>query len=304
MDTQSGVASRRCVSQWRCRGAMALAVVFPVVLALLLSWYGLHQRSGPFSPVLLQPVIVGSSEQLESLFAHHAYSWPPQAVPPLAIKSLPPDLGRLPVERKKSLFFRTLLPLIVAENARLSRERAWLQQLQERDDRHYPERLHALAREHRIDPEQPRDSLLSELLLRVDVVPAGLVLAQAANESGWGTSRFSREVNNLFGEWTWDASRGVLPQQRPENASHFVRRFDSLRQSVRSYLHNINSGRAYAKLRALRAKMRQQEKALDALVLAQGLERYSARGSDYVQEIQAMIRSNRLNKLGRLDLRR
>ena len=98
--------------------------------------------------------------------------------------------------------------------------------------------------------------LLPRLYRRIDVVPVGLVLAQAANESGWGTSRFSLEVNNLFGEWTYKARHGVLPQQRADGARHFVRSFGNLRASVRSYMHNINSGQAYAPLRELRARMR------------------------------------------------
>jgi Bax protein len=109
-------------------------------------------------------------------------------------------------------------------------------------------------------------------------------------------------VNNLFGEWTWDEENGVIPRYRHQDATHYVRRFDSLRQSVNSYLHNLNSGHAYDTLRALRAKMRSEGEVLDPVRLAAGLENYSARGSEYVQEIQTMIRSNGLNKLGPLDL--
>lgn len=296
------MVSQHCISEWRCRSLMLLAMVFPLLIAVGLSWYGMQQRPEPFAPLPLQPIVVNSAEELEAIFSRHDYRWPAQRVPALAVRSLPPDMTQLQVRRKKQLFFRTLLPLVVAENVRLRLEREWLARLARGEAEAQPERLAALAVEYRLDPELPRDALLGQLLLRVDEVPAGLVLAQAANESGWGTSRFSLEVNNLFGEWTWNAEQGVIPRQRPEDASHFVRRFDSLRESIRSYLHNLNSGGAYRELRALRARMRQEGHRIDPLVLASGLERYSARGVEYVQEIQAMIRGNGLNKLGQLDL--
>lgn len=293
--------TRACVNEWRCRSLMLLAMGLPLLIAFLLSWYLSQQQPEPFMPVPLEPVAVDSADELETVFARHDYQWPPQQVPALAVRSLPHDMQQLQVKQKKRLFFQMLLPLVVAENERLRLEREWL--LAAADEREVDgERLSALAKEYKLEPTMAQDKLISQLLLRVDAVPAGLVLAQAANESGWGTSRFSREVNNLFGEWTWDADKGVVPQQRIEGANHFVRRFASLRESVRSYLHNINSGGAYEKLRSLRASLRRQDKPLDPLLLATGLERYSARGQAYVEEIQAMIRGNGLNKLGRPDL--
>lgn len=290
-----------CIRMWRCRLVMALAVLSPILLALLLARLVPPAQEDPFSPVLLEPVVAASSPQLEALFARHGYDdWPPQSVPALAVRTLPPDLAALPVQERKGLFFRSLLPLVVAENTRLWRLRGWLLQLQQRGEEDYPPRLRQLAREYRIDPQLEGEQLLAALLRRVDVVPTGLVLAQAANESGWGTSRFSREGNNLFGEWTWDAARGIVPKQRAKGAQHYVRRFESLRASVRSYMHNLNSGHAYARLRGLRAQLRAQGREPDALVLAGALERYSARGSAYVEEIRAMIRGNRLSGLGPL----
>jgi len=293
--------TKTCLNEWRCRSMMLLAIGLPLLIALLLSWYLSQQQPEPFTPIPLEPVTVDSADELERTFARHAYQWPAQQVPALAVRSLPHDMQQLQVARKKRLFFQMLLPLVVAENARLRLERDWLEAAADDDDID-TERLSALAEEYRLDPAMAQDKLMSQLLLRVDTVPAGLVLAQAANESGWGTSRFSREVNNLFGEWTWNADKGVVPTQRAEGAEHFVRRFASLRESLRSYLHNINSGEAYKKLRSIRASLRSQDKPLDPLLLATGLERYSARGQAYVAEIQAMIRTNGLNILGRPDL--
>ena len=214
----------------------------------------------------------------------------------------------LEVERKKALFLRALLPLVLAENARMREERRWLEAVMANGGADAPahrERLMQLAGNYGLGAGTDEPAVLMERLYRrVDVVPVGLVLAQAANESGWGTSRFSHEANNLFGEWTYNAGEGVLPRQRAEGADHFVRRFGDLRASVRSYIHNINSGRAYAQLRELRAQMRREGRELDPLQLATGLMRYSARGEAYVAEIRAMIRSNGLNTLGPMRLAR
>jgi len=137
-----------------------------------------------------------------------------------------------------------------------------------------------------------------ELLRRTDEIPVALVLAQAANESGWGTSRFAREGNSLFGQWTFRKSTsGLVPDSRSQDAAHRVRSFESIRASVRAYLRNLNVGHAYVELRKLRAAMRKRGEPLDPLILATGLKRYSQRGEAYVEEIKALILSNRLQYL-------
>ena len=293
------------VGEWRLRAAMTLAVVVPLLVALLLAWYASAQRPEAPQPLVLTPAASISTSQVDALFARYDYLWPPvTGVPAIAVKRLPPGMGDLPVEQRKSLFFRMLLPLVVVENQRLQAEREWLQALHADGAYAASQQLKSLAAEYRLDPSLPSDELLESLLQRVDVVPVALVLAQAANESGWGTSRFSREANNLFGEWTYQAELGLLPQRRPQGATHYVRRFDTLRDSLRSYLHNLNSGKAYESFRRIRAEMRVQGQELEPLRLAEGLLRYSARGGDYVREIQLMIRNNGLNTLGPLDLRR
>ncbi len=143
---------------------------------------------------------------------------------------------------------------------------------------------------------------LQELMLRVDAIPPALALAQAANESAWGTSRFSREANNLFGEWTYVATDGLVPKKRDPDKKHFVRKFESLQASIASYMNNLNRGHAYDKFRSIRAEMRKSNRPLSARKLAAGLVRYSERGEHYVKEIQRMIRHNKLDqyKLSRL----
>lgn len=291
-------------ADWRRLPLFVAASLFPVLLALLLSLL-LPARSFVASIPELQPLAPQSAQQLEALFDSVGYSWPPQQeVPALAVTRIPADMADLQVERKKALFLRALLPLVLAENVRLSQERHWLAYAASAggDYRTVQLRLQGMAEEYGLDASLEPELLIASLLERVDVVPVALVLAQAANESGWGTSRFSREVNNLFGEWTYSSAHGVLPERRVEGANHYVRRFTDIRSSVRAYLRNINRNRAYAPLRELRAQLRSEGHEPDSLRLAEGLLRYSARGEEYVAEIKQMIRNNGLNELGPLRL--
>lgn len=142
--------------------------------------------------------------------------------------------------------------------------------------------------------------MVKELMRRVDVIPTSLVLAQAANESGWGTSRFAREGNNIFGQWCFDEGCGLVPNARGEDASHEVRAFASVDAAVRAYFRNLNTHPSYEDLRTLRASMRMQGLELNSMVLARGLTRYSERGMEYVEELQDMIRINDLRERDRI----
>jgi len=136
--------------------------------------------------------------------------------------------------------------------------------------------------------------LLFELLKRVDNIPAPLALAQAANESAWGTSRFALEGNNIFGQWCFDEGCGIVPSRRRANASHEVRAFESLDAAVAAYFLNLNTHDRYQGFRDMRFQMRNQRGDLDPLVLVFGLVGYSERGDKYVDEIQTMIQQNDL----------
>lgn len=258
----------------------------------------------------LQPVNASSSQQLAELFQEHGYSWPPAGpVPALAVESLPEDFESQTVPERKSLFFRALAPLIAAENQQLLRDREFLQTVFAAHE-HLPRdagfyaRIDRLAQRYRVKGDLDEHAVRAQLLRRVDIVPAPLVLAQAANESAWGTSRFAQQANNLFGMWTWDANQGIAPQERAVDANHYVRVFDSLREAVRNYMYTINSGHAYASLRVEREKMRNSGQTLDALALAKGLARYSSRGDAYVEEIRSIIRYNSLHEFPRFELRK
>jgi Bax protein len=153
-----------------------------------------------------------------------------------------------------------------------------------------------LSARYKIKGKEQLRSTVDRLLIRVDVVPASLVLAQAANESGWGTSRFARQANNLFGLWCFTPGCGLTPKNRDKGLKHQVAKYDSVQESVAAYLHTINSHFAYTHLREIRATKREEDLHPSGLVLAEGLLRYSIRGIEYVRDIQRLIEANQLQK--------
>lgn len=198
---------------------------------------------------------------------------------------------------KKQQFFARLRPIVLAENARISKDRqrvlrlhrhkAWLAGADKRW-------LMELATRYRMPAFDVRkETDWQTLLRRVDEIPVELVLAQAANESAWGTSRFARLGNNYFGQWCYRKGCGMVPKHRAPGATHEVARFDSVEASVASYMHNLNTLGAYRALRRLRAQARARGQRPQAEQLAEGLVHYSARGKAYVRTLQAMIRQNR-----------
>ncbi len=267
---------------------------------------GANARRDTIGTVPMQSLRARSATELARALAQRGYRWPPQEVPALALQALPDDLDQMPVAEKKRVFLQSLLPLVLAENRRVAAEREFLRQALA--DWPLPEgerraRLQRLAARYQVKGDLEEEAVRRSLLRRVDLVPPALALAQAANETGWGTSRFAREANNLFGQWTYQAAQGLKPQDREEGKSHYVRRFPDLQASVRGYLHNLNTHQAYRLLRERRAQLRQRGRPLDALELAAGLEAYSERGMDYVEDIRAMIRHNDLQRLARAELR-
>lgn len=253
----------------------------------------------------LLAVTASASGELETIFAELDYQWPPQngaALPPLAVQALPQDFDTLDVQQRKQLFFRILAPLVAAENNKLREQREFLLHTFEQFEQLPKQspvfrRVQAIAQRFDVSGDLNDGQTRETLLRRVDIVPAALVLAQAANESGWGTSRFAREANNLFGMWTWDENEGIEPARRAANARHFVRSFGNLREAIGNYLHTINVGRAYRELRTIRAAQRARGEPPSAIEMAAGLERYSARGKAYVSEIRSIIRFNQLDEL-------
>ena len=292
--------------------AAMIALLLPVLGMLgYIGWNLTKEHAVPEWELTLAPLNAADAKVLEGAFSRLDYHWPlaPDAeVPPVMVDPLPKDLGEVTeVKLKKSLFFRSLLPLVLAENKKLNEQRRFMLALFARKElpgndsekrRWLEEQLVLYRIKGNIEDEATR----AELARRLDEVPVALVLAQAANESAWGSSRFAREAKNLFGEWTYKEGEGLIPEARADGENHAVRIFPTLRASVQSYMNNINSGRAYQELRVMREEMRNDQKSLDPLTLAGGLSRYSERGEEYVEEIKKMIRSNRLNTLSEVTL--
>lgn len=233
---------------------------------------------------------------------------PPEVsdVPAASVDTSPivvfPDFASISdIDAKKQQFFDFFQGFVRHENGLISEQRLRLWHFAEIVDGGVPlsslERdwVMDLAATYELDTELSSDKeIVDELLLRVDVIPASLVLAQAANESAWGTSRFALEGNNIFGQWCYEEGCGIIPNRRIEGATHEVKSFDSIEASIAGYFLNINTHHLYADFRAERARLRQLGRTLDPIALVEGLERYSQRGENYIDEVQTLIQQNDL----------
>lgn len=215
------------------------------------------------------------------------------------VTELPEFSGYADITAKKAAFFNFLRPIVENENRKVLEQRKQMLSLREKMKRNKPlpeseqQWLLELAAEYRIDLQDIHDQKLWILLnRRVDTVPFRLALAQAANESAWGTSRFARDHLNLFGMWCFKPGCGVVPIRRKSDMTHEVAVFKSVNASVAAYIRSINRVRMYTPLRRLRHEIRSRGEKPTALELAQELTGYSERGEAYVQEIQHMIRVN------------
>jgi len=197
------------------------------------------------------------------------------------------------VKQKKLDFFLFLLPKVKIANEGILNERRWLTQLPNHIKEDDQASLLALAKKYKVKADETKE-IIEQLLTRVDTIPASLVLAQAANESAWATSRFARKGNNLFGQWCYVKNCGLVPKQRGKGQNHEVAQFKSVQQSIESYMRNLNSQYSYEDLRTLRQQLRGSKQVVSGHLLAQGLLKYSTRREAYVEEIQAMIRQNGL----------
>jgi len=226
------------------------------------------------------------------------------SVPRVFLTSMPHDLADVPeVSFKKSVFFKSVLPLVLQVNENILHDRERLKGIAKQakqgqtisaEDRLWIAMMSKRYKTERGDYET--------LLRRVDIIPPSLALAQAAKESGWGTSRFAQLGNALFGQWTWSEEDGIKPKNREEGADHLVREFDTLLDSVEAYMLNLNRHNAYRELRSLRAGMRKRGESLDGEKLAEGLKRYSELGMEYVERIRSMISYNQLLALDDAEL--
>jgi Bax protein len=220
-------------------------------------------------------------------------------VPRIVPVTLPSDLPDIrQADKRKDVFLTTVLPVILHENERLLLDRERLATLRVKltfNRLLTADELSWLVDTYKRYDVEPGD--MEMLMRRVDAVPVSLALAQAAAESGWGTSRFAQEGNALFGQWTFKAGKdGIVPSRRKAGKNHRIRAFDTLSDAVRAYMHNLNTHRAYREFRRNRAAYRLEGKPLDGYSLAAWLKRYSERGSDYIRDLRSIINGNDLER--------
>ena len=198
----------------------------------------------------------------------------------------------LPVKEKKNIFFRLITPLVLISNEAILKERRRL--LKEPKDSEWMKKLALKYRVLRKDDTSLTDEKLEILKKRVDIIPPSLALAQAAEESGWGTSRFASEGNALFGQWDF-SGEGMRPgEQRSELGDYGLARFDTPLDAVKAYMLNLNTTSAYTGLRSLRQDLREKDEKVTGWELAKSLDRYSERGQAYIDGLHDMMSYNKL----------
>ena len=214
-----------------------------------------------------------------------------QKVKPIYLTKLPKDLKTLgDTKTKRDLFIKIILPLILDENKKITEDRKKLFKILGKNFNTIGERVWLKRRfkEYKID-----DKDLAKLKMRMDIIPVSIALAQAANESGWGTSRFALEGNALFGQWTW-SKKGISPKNKDPDSSHKILQFQVLKASVRAYKNNLNTHNAYTEFREVRAQLRQEDKQITGLDLTKYLKNYASIGEKYVKILEDIITNNSL----------
>ena len=212
-------------------------------------------------------------------------------VKPVALTLLPNEIKKIEsTKKRKDFFIQIVLPLILKENNNIRLDRKRLFSIINKSNNTNLEKkwLQNKYKQYGIPSKD-----LSVLKIRMDEIPVSLALAQAAKETGWGTSRFALEGNALFGQWTW-SGEGLKPKDSDKNTGHKVMKFNVLQASVRAYQRNLNTHSSYKAFRQARAKLRDDKKNLDSLVLVKYLETYAQTGEKYVEVLQQIIKQNNL----------
>ena len=212
-------------------------------------------------------------------------------VKPVALTLLPNEIKMIEsIKKRKEFFIQIVLPLILKENNNIKLDRKRLFKIINKNNNTNLEKkwLDKKYKQYGIPSKD-----LSILKIRMDEVPVSLALAQAAKETGWGTSRFALEGNALFGQWTW-SGEGLKPKDAEKNEGHKVMKFNVLQASVRAYQRNINTHSTYKEFRKERAKLRDNGKPLDSIVLSEFLNKYAETGEKYVEVLQQIIKQNNL----------
>jgi Bax protein len=212
-------------------------------------------------------------------------------VKPVALSLLPSEIKKIEsTKKRKDFFIQIVLPLILEENNNIKLDRKRLFAIINKSHNSNSEKkwLNKKYKQYGIPSKD-----LSVLKIRMDEVPVSLAIAQAAKETGWGTSRFAQQGNALFGQWTW-SGEGLKPKEADKNEGHKVMRFNVLQASVRAYQRNLNTHSSYEDFRLARAELRDQGKPLDSIILSKFLDKYAETGNQYVEVLQKIIKQNNL----------
>ena len=236
-----------------------------------------------------------SAATIEELFKSTNYTLKDvrknKLVKPISLTLLPSEMKKIEnSKKKKNLFIQILLPLIIKENnyIRLDRKKLFNVLNKSKNTRADKVWLNSKFKQYGVENKD-----LSTLKIRMDEIPVSMAIAQAAKETGWGTSRFAQEGNALFGQWTW-SGEGIRPSDADDDSTHKVMKFKVLQASVRAYQRNLNTHTSYKKFRIARAELRDKEKKLDSKILSEYLDKYAETGKEYVKVLQQIIDQNNL----------
>ena len=214
-----------------------------------------------------------------------------QPVKPIYLSQLPKDLDRLKnTKKKKDTFIKIVIPLILDENNKILENREKLFKILGKSTNSMGEKrwLKRRFKEYEI-----KKGDITELKVRMDIIPTSIAIAQAAIESGWGTSRFALEGNAMFGQWTW-SKNGIELTEKSKNQDHKILKFSMLRSSVKAYKNNLNTHNGYKEFRKKRAELRKNNKKISGLKLVNYLYNYAATGKEYIKSLKITINQNRL----------
>ena len=212
-------------------------------------------------------------------------------VKPIYLSKLPKDLRKLKsTQKKKDTFIKIVMPLILDENNKILENRKKLFKILGKQNNSRGEKVWL---KRRFEDYGIKNEDVTELKMRMDIIPVSIAIAQAAKESGWGTSRFALEGNAMFGQWTW-GKKGISPLKREKNQDHKILKFPILRSSVQAYKNNLNTHNGYKEFREKRAELRRKNKKISGVVLVQYLYNYAATGSEYTKILKKIIEQNQL----------
>jgi Bax protein len=236
-----------------------------------------------------------SAATIEELFKSTDYNLEDvrknKLVKPVSLTLLPSEIKKIEnTEKRKNLFIQIILPLIIKENNNIKLDRKKLFSILNKSKNTKLEKIWLLSK---FKQYGVINKDLSTLKVRMDEIPASMVIAQAAKETGWGTSRFAQEGNALFGQWTW-SGEGIKPAAADNDTTHKVMKFKVLQASVKAYQRNLNTHSSYKEFRSIRAEFRDKNRKLDSLALSEYLDKYAETGREYVKIVQQIIKQNKL----------